>query len=290
MAVYELTLPLDDATVEKLQVGDIIYLNGQVCTARDIAHLKLRELADAGKPFPEDLRGGALFHAGPVMKKDAQGKWYLSVIGPTTSIRMEPHADFVGQQGVKVIIGKGGMGDGTKAALQKYKQVYVQACPGCAVVLAAGIVGTKEPHWFEHGMPEAMWPLQAKHFGPFLVTMDSHGNSRYDKVRDYAQKVEKEILATKFAFLMGSGNAPFYSFASIAPAIAEKFGVHAADVLLPLQTMTGFGRTMSPVTGGIVAVAGMAGVSPFRVVKRNMVPLLCCCVVNFLVVYLFILP
>lgn len=49
MAVYELTLPLDDATVEKLQVGDIIYLNGQVCTARDIAHLKLRELADAGK-------------------------------------------------------------------------------------------------------------------------------------------------------------------------------------------------------------------------------------------------
>jgi len=52
MAVYELTLPLDDATVEKLQVGDIIYLNGQVCTARDIAHLKLRELADAGKPLP----------------------------------------------------------------------------------------------------------------------------------------------------------------------------------------------------------------------------------------------
>ena len=93
MAVYELTLPLDDATVEKLQVGDIIYLNGQVCTARDIAHLKLRELADAGKPFPEDLRGGAIFHAGPVMKKDAQGKWYLSVIGPTTSICMEPHAE-----------------------------------------------------------------------------------------------------------------------------------------------------------------------------------------------------
>lgn len=57
------------------------------------------------------------------------------------------------------------------------------------------------------------------------------------------------IIIGIIAFLMGSGNAPFYSFASIAPAIAEKFGVHAADVLLPLQTMTGFGRTMSPVTG-----------------------------------------
>ncbi|MCF0253155.1 MAG: fumarate hydratase C-terminal domain-containing protein [Duodenibacillus sp.] len=197
MATFELKLPLADADVEQLHVGDIIYLDGQVCTARDIAHLKLRELAEEGKPFPEDLKGGAIFHAGPVMKKDAQGKWYLSVIGPTTSIRMEPHADFVGSIGVKVIIGKGGMGDGTKAALQKYKQVYVQACPGCAVVLAAGIVGTKDPHWFEHGMPEAMWPLQGKKFGPFLVTMDSHGASRYDEVRENAQAIANKILESK---------------------------------------------------------------------------------------------
>lgn len=98
------------------------------------------------------------------------------------------------------------------------------------------------------------------------------------------------VIIGIIAFLMGSGNAPFYSFASIAPDIAAKFGVHAADILLPLQTMTGFGRTMSPVTGGIVAVAGIAGVSPFRVVKRNMIPLLCCCLVNFLTVYFFILP
>ena len=98
------------------------------------------------------------------------------------------------------------------------------------------------------------------------------------------------IIIGFIAFLMGSGNAPFYSFASIAPSIAAKFGVHTADVLLPLQTMTGFGRTMSPVTGGIVAVAGIAGVSPFRVVHRNMIPLLCCCVVNFVTTYFFILP
>ncbi len=197
MATYELNIPISDSEIKKLKVGDIIYLNGLVCTARDIAHLKMRELVEQNKPLPEDIRGGAIFHAGPVMKKDNAGKWYLSVIGPTTSIRMEPHADFVGQQGVKVIIGKGGMGDDTKAALQKYKQVYVQACPGCAVVLAAGIKDSKEPHWFEAGMPEAMWPLTADHFGPFLVTMDSHGNSRYDEVRANAQRIAKEILASK---------------------------------------------------------------------------------------------
>lgn len=76
------------------------------------------------------------------------------------------------------------------------------------------------------------------------------------------------------AFLMGSGNAPFFSFAAIVPDIAARYGVHTAAMLLPLQTMTGIGRTMSPVTGAIVAVSGIAGVSPFRVVKRNMVMLL----------------
>lgn len=196
MAVYELTLPLDDATVENFKSATLfIEWAGLHCSRHcspEASRARRRRQA-----FPRRPSRRCDFSCRSSHEKDAQGKWYLSVIGPTTSIRMEPHADFVGQQGVKVIIGKGGMGDGTKAALQKYKQVYVQACPGCAVVLAAGIVGTKEPHWFEHGMPEAMWPLQAKHFGPFLVTMDSHGNSRYDKVRDYAQKVEKEILATK---------------------------------------------------------------------------------------------
>ena len=97
------------------------------------------------------------------------------------------------------------------------------------------------------------------------------------------------VIIGFIAFLMGSGNAPFYSFASICPQIAEKFGVHAADILLPLQTMTGFGRTMSPVTGGIVAVAGLAGVSPFHIVKRNAFPLVCCIIMNFLLTYFVIL-
>ena len=177
MAVYELTLPVDNETIEKLHVGDIIYLNGQVCTARDQAHLRLKALDEAGKPFPEDLKCAAIFHAGPVMKKDEAGHWYLSVIGPTTSIRMEPYADFIGRIGVKILIGKGGMAEGTRKAMQKYKQVYAQAVPGCAVVLAKGVTGTKDPYWYECGMPEAMWPLQTKHFGPFLITMDSYGKS-----------------------------------------------------------------------------------------------------------------
>ncbi len=92
------------------------------------------------------------------------------------------------------------------------------------------------------------------------------------------------------AFLMGSGNAPFFSFAALMPSIAAKLNVEAVTMLLPLQTMTGFGRTMSPVTGAIVAVAGIAGVSPFQIIKRNIIPLLATTVVNFIVTFLWVLP
>ena len=91
------------------------------------------------------------------------------------------------------------------------------------------------------------------------------------------------------AFLMGSGNAPFFSFASLIPGIASKFGVHSADMLLPLQTMTGFGRTLSPVTGAIVAVAGIAGVSPFQIVKRNAIPLVLCILLNYVLTFTIVI-
>lgn len=91
------------------------------------------------------------------------------------------------------------------------------------------------------------------------------------------------------AFLMGSGNAPFFSFAELVPKIAADMGVNMLAILLPLQTMTGFGRTMSPVTGAIVAVAGIAGVSPFQIAKRNFIPLLVTTIVHFIMLFLFIL-
>lgn len=197
MAEYVINLPATDEDVEKLNIGDTVYLNGTVCTARDMAHLQMRELVENGKELPEKIAGGAIFHAGPVMKKDENDQWKLRVIGPTTSIRMEPHADFMGQMGVKLIIGKGGMGEDSLAAFQKYKQAYLQAAPGCAVVLAAGIKDVKNVHWYENGMPEAMWVLEADKFGPFVVTMDSKGNSRYNEVKAKARKIAEDILSKK---------------------------------------------------------------------------------------------
>ena len=197
MAEYTINLPATDEDVEKWNIGDTVYINGTVCTARDMAHLQMRELVENGKELPEKIAGGAIFHAGPVMKKDENDQWKLRVIGPTTSIRMEPHADFMGRMGVKLIIGKGGMGEDSLAAFKKYKQAYLQAAPGCAVVLAAGIKDVKNVHWYENGMPEAMWVLEADKFGPFVVTMDCKGNSRYNDVKAKAREIAEDILSKK---------------------------------------------------------------------------------------------
>jgi DcuC family C4-dicarboxylate transporter len=81
------------------------------------------------------------------------------------------------------------------------------------------------------------------------------------------------LILAGFAFLMGSGVAAFYSFAALAPKIADYLGVATVTVLLPMQIMTTFGRTVSPILGAIVVISSIAGVSPFQVIKRTAIPM-----------------
>lgn len=188
-----LTMPLKEEDVRELKIGDVVYLTGHIFTARDMGHLKIRELLDAGQPLPKDFTGAAIFHAGPVCLKNEDGSWRLNVIGPTTSIRMEPHADVVGKMGIKAVIGKGGMEKGTLDACEKYGYVYLQAAPGCAAKLAQGIKSVYDVTWFEMGMPEALWDLEAVEFGPLVVGMDTHQNSIYKNLKEAALKKLDEI-------------------------------------------------------------------------------------------------
>ncbi|MGF1727851.1 C4-dicarboxylate transporter DcuC [Photobacterium nomapromontoriensis] len=82
------------------------------------------------------------------------------------------------------------------------------------------------------------------------------------------------IIITFAAILMGSGNAPFFSFAAMVPDIANKVGINAVAMLMPMQLASGIARSMSPITGAIVAVAGVADVSPFELVKRTAIPMI----------------
>ncbi len=185
MKEVNLTIPIPKEKVLNLDAGDVVYITGVVYTARDMAHLRLLKLLRDKKSLPEDFNDGVIFHAGPVVKKEA-GEWKIWVIGPTTSTRMEPYAEMVGELGVRAIVGKGGMGEDTIRSLAKYGGVYLLAAPGCGVIHSGAVKKVLRVHWLEElGMPEAIWVLEVNKWGPLIVGMDSHGRSIF---KDIAQK------------------------------------------------------------------------------------------------------
>ncbi len=173
-----LTTPLDEATVRSLTPGTAITLSGTIYTGRDRLH---RHLYD-GHPAPVPLHDGVIFHCGPVVVATDDG-WRIVAAGPTTSMREEPYmARIIAEHGIRLIIGKGGMGAATVAACRRYGCVYVQAVGGAAASIAATIsrVGRL---WFaaEFGTTEAMWELTVANL-PGVVAIDAHGRSLYDQV------------------------------------------------------------------------------------------------------------
>jgi fumarate hydratase class I len=122
-----------------------------------------------------------LYHCGPVMLKTGEA-WQVKAAGPTTSSREEPYqADVIKNYGVRVVIGKGGMGAKTLAALQSQGAVYLNAIGGAAQYYARTVKAVKGVHWLEFGIPEAMWHLEVDGFMA-IVTMDSHGRSLHAEV------------------------------------------------------------------------------------------------------------
>jgi len=194
MGKIELITPLLNP-LTNLKIGDAVYISGTIMTARDMAHLRIKKYLSENKKLPLDFKGSVIFHAGPVVEK-INGKYKLRVIGPTTSIRMEPHTEMLGDLGVKIIIGKGGMGEDTSSTLQKIGGLYLQAPPGCAVKLAEGVKNIKQVHWLDLGVPEAIWVLEVKNFGPLIVGMDSQGKSIYREVREKALEKMREIITS----------------------------------------------------------------------------------------------
>lgn len=173
---YHLKTPVPEADIRKLKAGDVIYVSGTVITARDEAHSKALELHDRGERLPVDFRGVGVFHCGPIMRKKDKG-WEVVAAGPTTSTRMEIFEDkFIEAFHPAVIIGKGGMGDRTSRACQKFGCVYTAFTGGAALLGAKGIKRVKDVYWLEElGMPECLWVYETQDFGPLIVTIDSHG-------------------------------------------------------------------------------------------------------------------
>jgi fumarate hydratase class I len=169
--------PLTEETVRALNVGDVVLINGPMVTGRDAAHHYLLH-----HDSPTDLRGAILYHCGPVMLKDGN-TWRTNAAGPTTSIREEPYeADIIKRFGLRAVMGKGGMGKKTLAALKEHGAVYLHAIGGAAQFYARCLPKVLGVHLLEElGVPEAMWVFEARDFLA-IVTMDAHGNSLHEDV------------------------------------------------------------------------------------------------------------
>ncbi|TCK97986.1 L(+)-tartrate dehydratase beta subunit [Natranaerovirga hydrolytica] len=192
-----LTTPIKSEDLKDIKIGDVIYLSGTLVTCRDVAH---RRLIEKGIPLPVDLKGKAIFHAGPIVKDHGNENYEMISVGPTTSMRMEKfEREFIEETGVKLIVGKGGMGKNTEEGCKKHKVLHVVLPAGNAVLAANKVKQIKEVHWKDLGMPESLWVCEVKEFGPLIVSIDTEGNNIFEenKVGFNKKKEEQYNLISK---------------------------------------------------------------------------------------------
>jgi fumarate hydratase subunit beta len=192
VATYKLKTPISESDIRKLHVNDVVYITGTVVTARDQAHKRALQYYKDKTKIPIDLQGLAVFHCGPIVKKEGD-RWTVVAAGPTTSTRMDIFEDeFIESFNVRVIIGKGGMGQRTTDAMQKHGAIYGAFTGGAAVLAAKAIKKVQRVEWLDLGMPEALWILETEKFGPLTVAIDSHGRNLF---ADIKRQVDSNLSA-----------------------------------------------------------------------------------------------
>ncbi len=192
----QLTLPVSEEEILDLRAGDAVQISGIAVTGRDAAHKYMVEalIESAGSMSDEDrkvhdelkeaLRDGAIYHCGPIVKKEGS-RWSFVSSGPTTSSREEPYQDrIIAAFGLRVIIGKGGMGRRTLEACRKFKAVYVHGTGGAGVYNAKAVSEVIDVYKKDDfGLPEAMWKIRLSKLTG-IITMDAHGTSLHAKLAD----------------------------------------------------------------------------------------------------------
>ncbi|MGP1349587.1 MAG: L(+)-tartrate dehydratase subunit beta [Stomatobaculum sp.] len=187
-----LTTPLSREDLKDIHIGDVIYLDGDITTCRDVAH---RRVVEEGRKIPVDVRDAAILHAGPIIRPLGEDSYEMVSVGPTTSMRMEKFEyEFVKATGVRVIVGKGGMRENTARACEEFGALHCVFPAGNAVVAAVEVEEIVEAEWKDLGMPETLWHCHVKEFGPLIVSIDSYGRNYFEEKKlEYNRKKEEQI-------------------------------------------------------------------------------------------------
>lgn len=193
---YRFTTPVSEEEVRRLRLGDQVTLDGALYGVRDA---NLIAMFDNGRQTKFDLNGGAVVHTAPNVRKVPISNEYPAGyaalnVGTTTSQRMERFTQPLMQRdGVRIIIGKGGMGASSLKAFADFGGVYLAIVGGAAALQTTWIEGIDDVDMDELN-PESIWRFSVRNFGPLLVAMDSHGASAFDAVRARADAKRAEAL------------------------------------------------------------------------------------------------
>ena len=193
---HELTSPITEAQARALRVDDTVTLNGALFGIRDATQI---HMFDRGRRTRFDLAGHAVIHTAPNVRKvsadPANPTGYAPVcIGTTTSDRMERFTrPLMQQHGVRLVIGKGGLREGSLAAFRELGGAYLAIIGGTAALETTWIEAIEDVD-LDDLNPESLWKFRVRGFGPLLVAMDSHGGSLYARVKHAAQQRRAEAL------------------------------------------------------------------------------------------------
>jgi L(+)-tartrate dehydratase beta subunit len=197
MTHHSLSMPIDEAQVRALRVGDTVTLENTLFGIRDATYI---HMFDRGRKTRFDLAGHAVIHTAPNVRRveiaPASPVGYAPVcVGTTTSERMERFTrPLMTAYGVRITIGKGGLGEPSKSAFSELGGAYLAIIGGAAALETTWIEAIEDVD-LDDLNPESLWRFKIKGFGPLLVAMDSHGGSLYDGVRTIAADRRAAALA-----------------------------------------------------------------------------------------------
>ncbi len=197
MTHHVLEMPISEAEARALKAGDTVTLERTLFGIRDAT---LIAMFDRGRTTRFDLKGHAVLHTAPNVRKidprPANASGYEPLcIGTTTSMRMERFTRALMQrEGVRLVIGKGGMGQGTLDALREFGGAYLAVVGGAAALETTWIEAIEDVD-MDDLHPESLWKFAIKGFGPLLVSMDSHGGSLHAQVNAAAAARRAAVLA-----------------------------------------------------------------------------------------------
>ena len=218
-----LTTPISREDIEDIRVGDVVFLDGHITTCRDVAH---RRLIEYGRELPVNIRDGAILHAGPIIRMidEEANRFEVVAVGPTTSMRMEMfEEEFIARTGVRLIVGKGGMGPGTEAGCRRHGALHCVFPAGNAVIAATAVEEVEDAQWRDLGMPETLWTFRVKQFGAAVRAPQQY--RAFCRVRRGGARIDRE---------RGAGRQNREDFRRSAAEAGRDAGVieridHAAD-------------------------------------------------------------